>query len=211
MEDQVILMIALRPIKPFQRAELGDDGRREGARLLQLRDISRGDALLFGIGDRKSRSGTACPVGVLIVQRCRIHHREIDAQDPAVGDDPRIEDDLHGLRVAGSAGADHLVMRRGGVAARIAGQHLLDALHMLEDALHAPETAARQHRGFRCPGRVGIAVDGGSGQGARGFVGAGRAGAQNQQRGNGACNSVHRLLPQAGARGTNLSDAEFMQ
>jgi hypothetical protein len=102
-------------------------------------------------------------------------------------------------------------MRRRGVATRIAGQHLFDAFHMLKDALHAPKAAARQDRGFARPGRIDAAVDGGSGQGARGFFGACRARKQNQQRGNGTCNSVHRFLPQAGARGTNLSDAEFMQ
>jgi hypothetical protein len=66
-----------------------------------------------------------------------------------VGNLGRIEDDLDRLRVTGVAHAHHSVLRGGLVAPGIARQHFLHAADMLEDALHAPEAAAGQHRSLR--------------------------------------------------------------
>ncbi len=51
--------------------------------------------------------------------------------------------------MAGGFGNDLLVGRRFLGAAGIAGDHARHALHVLEDALLAPEAAARQNRGSR--------------------------------------------------------------
>src|SRR2546422_7607254 len=45
----------------------------------------------------------------------------------------------------GHAGAYHPVSRRGGTAARVAGDHARDALHVLEHGVHAPEASSREH------------------------------------------------------------------
>src|SRR5258708_27791225 len=61
------------------------------------------------------------------------------------------------LGMGGAFGAYRVVIGVVRAAAWIAGDGTANALHMLEHALHAPETTAREHRGFgarssRCRG-----------------------------------------------------------
>src|SRR5215469_5531027 len=59
--------------------------------------------------------------------------------------------------MAGEPGADDLIVRGRPAAARIAGGDFLDALHVLEHGIDAPETTAGKDRGLvllvRCGGR----------------------------------------------------------
>ena len=60
--------------------------------------------------------------------------------------------------MAGAFRADRVVVGIAGGAAGIAGDDVVDALHMLEHGFHAPEAAAGEHGGFgarrgRWPGR----------------------------------------------------------
>src|ERR1700690_3869847 len=76
--------------------------------------------------------------------------REIDLEYAPVSDLARIVCDLHRFRVARIALRSHVVMRGRLVAAGIAGDRVGHAGDMLKDALHAPETSARNHRDFGC-------------------------------------------------------------
>src|SRR5438067_431674 len=74
--------------------------------------------------------------------------REVDLQDLRVADLTWIERHLDGLRMSGRSAADGLVDRCVFLAAGITRDGALDALDVLEHALHAPEASARQHRDF---------------------------------------------------------------
>src|SRR5208282_6798152 len=71
--------------------------------------------------------------------------REIDSKNLAIGDDPRVEGDLHRLSVTCPPRTHVVIMRGGLVATRIAGNGGLDAFDMLEYRLDAPETAASKN------------------------------------------------------------------
>src|SRR5262245_39901042 len=60
----------------------------------------------------------------------------------------RIEDDEHGLGVAGHARADFAISRIWCQTGRVADRCRIDAVELPELALRAPETAHREHRGF---------------------------------------------------------------
>ena len=77
-----------------------------------------------------------------------MRHREIDLQNPAEGNLLGIESDLHGFGMAGGFGARPWDRWRCPGAAGIARHDLGDAFDMFEQALLAPEAAARQDRGF---------------------------------------------------------------
>ena len=70
--------------------------------------------------------------------------REEHLQQLAVADLRGVVGDLDGLGMAGRAAGDHVVVRRRGLPAGIAGYGILHAVDALEHALHAPEAATGQ-------------------------------------------------------------------
>src|SRR5690606_16075722 len=87
-------------------------------------------------------------VVALTVQRRRVVDGEEHIQQVAVADHARIERYLHRLGMSGITGAYRPVSRIGDVTARIAGNHVLDALQLVVDRFQTPETTARQRRYF---------------------------------------------------------------
>ena len=71
---------------------------------------------------------------------------EEDFQDLSVGDLSRVVGDLDGFRMARFTGSDHFVVGRGGVAAGVAGDNLLNAFDVLIHGFDTPEASAGQHR-----------------------------------------------------------------
>ena len=210
MMDQVVLMIILGLKERPERRDLGYYRHRERMRLCQLRDIGFGDALLVGVGREDRAAVLRAFVGALIVELRRVHHREIDAQDLAERNLLRIEDDADRFRIAGRSRAHLFIAAFRIGAAGEAGHDLRHALHMLEHALHAPETAAGENRGLGREFRR-RAVGDGRGQGLRRLVRA-RATENRYERGNQQHQTrFHGSLLHALARGTNFSEAEFMQ
>jgi hypothetical protein len=85
-------------------------------------------------------------IRILVVELRRVvRDREEDLQQSFIGDLCRIERNLNRLRVTGVAFADAIVVRRGGVAAGVAGDGVRHAFDVLKDSLNAPEAAAREH------------------------------------------------------------------
>ena len=159
MQRQVVLVIRLGGVERRQRDHLGDDLLRVALGGVELGDVLLGRFLLRRVGIEHRRAVLRAVVGVLAVQLRRIvHDREEDLQQRAVAHLLRVVGDLHRLGVAGEAAADQFV--DGGLlgAAGIARHRLDDAVDALEDALHAPEATAREHRGLRAA-RAGRRVD----------------------------------------------------
>src|SRR5882724_9443619 len=148
--DEEVLVIGLGREESLQGIDPGRDGAAEDAGAVELGDIGLGDALLPGVGIEDGGTILRSLVRSLAIELGRImRDGEEYAQDFAIGDLRRIEADLDRFGVAGFAAADLFVAGGRLLAAGIAGHHLPHALHMLEDALHAPEAAARQHRGLQ--------------------------------------------------------------
>src|SRR6185437_548901 len=80
---------------------------------------------------------------MLAVQRRRIvRHGEVDLQKLPVGNLRRIVSNPDRFRVPGFSGADGLVVGWFLLAPGVSHGCVRYALHMLEDALHAPEASA---------------------------------------------------------------------
>ena len=106
-------MILLGRIEVLVELDLGDDWSIVHMRLVELGDISLGDARLLGIGRENCRAILSPGIRSLAVELGRIvGDREINLQDTAVADLARIEGDPDRFRVSGCVGADHFVMRR---------------------------------------------------------------------------------------------------
>ncbi|PAV92804.1 hypothetical protein WR25_10023 [Diploscapter pachys] len=151
----------------------------------QLRDIGARHRGLPRIL-REDGGAIARPaVRTLPVQLGRIvRDRKIDAKQRRIADDTRIVGHANRLGMAGALGRNLIVSGGRAAAARIAGGDGLDALHPLEHRLHAPETAAREHRGLR--GRGGGDINLGGGQRHRAFGGGKAGGGEQGARQSGA-------------------------
>src|SRR5258708_14706517 len=113
VQRQVVLMIGLRRIKRFQRADLGHDRLLVDLGGVELADLGLRDLLLFVAGGKDGRAILRARVRALTVQLGRIvRHRKKDLQDLAIADFLRVVFDLDGLGVAGRAGPDHGVVGR---------------------------------------------------------------------------------------------------
>src|SRR5260370_18228381 len=95
----------------------------------------------------KNRGTILCAhVRALAVQRSWVVKRKKDLQDFPIGDDTRIEGNLHNFGVPRVAVAHLFVRRVWRRSATIAGLDVIDSLELLEDCFAAPEAAAA-HRG----------------------------------------------------------------
>ena len=99
MKRSIILVIGFGAVECLQPLHPGDDRARERMRLVELRDIGLGEALL-AIAGGENLGSILCPlVRPLPVQLGRImRHRKIDLQQAAEGDLLRIECNLHRIQ-----------------------------------------------------------------------------------------------------------------
>src|SRR5579872_2900234 len=137
-----ILVIVFAPVESLQRRNLRNDAIREDLGRVELRDVCRGDALLFLIDIKDSGTVRRADVRPLAIQLRRIvSHGKKDAKQLAIRDFGGIVDHFDGFRVAGSLG-DHLPVSGGlGGAASIARGGLEYSLDALKDGLSSPKTA----------------------------------------------------------------------
>ena len=150
MERQVILVISLGGIERREGTDLGDDRVRINLGLTELLDVRLRHALLVVVGEKDRRAILRAVIRPLAVQLRRVmRDRKEDPQQLAIGDLRRIVGHLDRFRVPGHAGADHLVVRRLGVAAGVARHGLGHALDVAVHRLDAPEATARENGGLR--------------------------------------------------------------
>ena len=143
VQRQKVLVVFFRRIEAFQWLDLRRDRPAERAGMVELLDIGFRQLHLARACREYGRAVLRSGIGALAAPLRRImRHREEDAQQLAGRDHARIIGDLDQFRMAGAPGADSFILRRIRRAAGIAGDRRFDALHMLEHALHAPETAA---------------------------------------------------------------------
>ncbi len=128
------------------RLQGGDDGRGEGAGVIQLLDVVLGDFPLRLV-HRKDGGTVLRPavVALAVFLGGVVGHREKQFKQGAETDPPRVVAHFHHFRVAGAAAADRFVIGAGRVAAGVAGHHRLHAVERLIDRFHAPEAAAGEH------------------------------------------------------------------
>ena len=99
--DQIILMVALRRIKSFQRIYAGDNRARKRMGAIQLRDVSFGNALLILIGIENGGSILCAGIGSLAIQlRGIVDHGKCDLQYLPVGNGGRVKGYLDRFRMA---------------------------------------------------------------------------------------------------------------
>jgi hypothetical protein len=138
---------------------------------IELGDVALDRLLLRCIDIEDRRPVLRADVGLLPVELRRIvGDREVHLQQRRVADLLRVVGDLHRFGMAGHAGADQLVASRFLRAAGVAGHRLDHAFDALEDALHAPEAAAGEHRRLHAAGAAGL-VDRSRRDPDRGFAG----------------------------------------
>src|SRR6185295_9548512 len=95
MAVQEILMIGFGWIESLKRIDTRNDGLREYMGAFELRDIGLCYALLRRVGIENNRTVLRPSVRALTILFCWVvRHREIDPQNFAVGNLPRVEDDL---------------------------------------------------------------------------------------------------------------------
>src|SRR5580700_8451350 len=129
MKGQIILMVVFGREEFLAGLDLGDDRRVERMRLVELTDIGLGDLCLFRIEGEDRRAVLGADVRALAVQFGRIvRHREINLQNAAVADLPRIIGNAYRLRVTGAARTYGFVLRGLFVTARITRYRVGDAL-----------------------------------------------------------------------------------
>src|SRR3954447_7490723 len=132
--------------------DLRRDRCLEHVRRVQPRNERLREGSLLGRSRKDGRTVAGTDIGTLpIYLRRVVCDGEINLQQLCVANLRRIVRNLYGLGVPSPFGADRIIPGVLAVASSIAGGDVLDALHMLEDAFHAPETAAREHGslGFR--------------------------------------------------------------
>src|SRR5205085_5934067 len=158
----VILVVRLGLVEALERRDLRDDRAIEHLRRVELRDVRGGDALLVLI--RVEDRGAVLPadVGALAVFRGRIvGDREEHLEESPVAELVRVVPDLHGLGMAGPAGAHRLVVRRLGGPTGVTRLHRGNTVELQVHGLDAPEAAARENgalfaaRGRRVDVRIG--------------------------------------------------------
>ncbi len=148
----VLLVVILGGIKRARRDELGDDG------LVVLAGFDeRGLAVLGGllfvvVAVENGGAVLGARVGELAVDRRGVDVVPEHVEQLRVGHFLRVVEHLDGFRMAGFAAGNVLVARRGGLAAGVADDRFLDALHAVKGVLHTPETSAREKGGLELGG-----------------------------------------------------------
>ena len=87
-------------------------------------------------------------VVALAVELGRVVDREEDLEEGLVGNDGRVELDLHHFSVAGSAAADGVVGRVRVMPASVSGKLRLNAVNLFVGAFNAPEASATHDHSF---------------------------------------------------------------
>ena len=140
-------MVRFRSIKASAWLDLRHDRRVESPRLVELGYEGLRDVALLGIHRKDRGPVLRADVGSLTVQLRRIvDHREKHLQDSPVGDDARIESDLHGLGVTGASCAHALILGRALFSTGVTRDRARHALQMLIDGLNTPETSSGENR-----------------------------------------------------------------
>jgi hypothetical protein len=142
-----VLVVGLGREEGLVHLDFGDDGGVKDAGLVELADIGLGGIGLCGAGREDRRPVLRADIRPLAVQLGRVvRDREEDLQQLPIADLLWVEGHLDGLGVPGVAVADELVLRRLCFPAGIAGDRVRHAFDVLEDTLHAPETATGEDR-----------------------------------------------------------------
>src|SRR5215212_4795132 len=129
-------MVGLGAIELASFFYRGHDGRAEHPGVVQLLDVSPGDARLIGVGRKDRRSVLRPFIRPLPIELGRVvRDGKEDLEQPSVADDAWIEDDAHRFGVRRPAAADTLVLRGALVAAGVAGDRAGDPLDVLVDTL----------------------------------------------------------------------------
>ena len=137
-------MIVFGGEESLKRRHLRDD--RAGPQLLSGQFFDHffcHQLLLIGCGE-DGRAVLRAHVSALAVERGRVVNGEEDVQDVFEGDHTRVKGDLDHLGMSGGTAA-HLFV--GGIwtsSARVARDHVRDALDLVKDRLEAPEASARE-------------------------------------------------------------------
>src|SRR3954447_20367260 len=145
---EVLLVVVLGVVEVLERRDLGRDLVVAAAGELALEHAPRRlGRLALSVRRRVDRRPV---LGADVVALAHALRRVVvlpeQLQDRLVARLLRVEDHQHDLRVAGLRGADFLVRRVRGVAARVAGRGRVDAGRLPEDPLRAPEAAHAEHR-----------------------------------------------------------------
>src|SRR6185437_2356450 len=151
---QVLLVIILGVVEGRRIGDLGGGRAAYKTRERLLKGITRGlgAATLLGARGIDRRAVLRADVVALAHALGRVVALPEGLEQRVVADDARIEDDQHGLGMAGEAGADFLIGGVGRVAAGIAHRGGVDAGQAPEAALGAPEAAEAEDRRLE-PGR----------------------------------------------------------
>ena len=86
------------------------------------------------------------PVRSLLIQRRRIVRLEEGVEQLLIRNHFRVKHNLHALGMAGRSGADCFVIRRGHLAAGVAGDNFLHSTNLLKNGLSTPEAAGTECR-----------------------------------------------------------------
>src|SRR3954451_1560148 len=148
---QVLLVVVLGVVELAKGRDLGRDLAVAGlAQALGERGLRRLRGRALGLGAvEDGRAVLGAHVVALAHALGRVVVLPEELEDLLVGDLLGVEDDQHGLRVAGLAAAGLFVGRVGRVAARVADRGRVDALGLPEHALRAPEAAHADDGGLQ--------------------------------------------------------------
>jgi len=136
-------MVVFCVVKGRRGDEFCDDWAFIELCLVELRDVGRGDFLLFFGGVKDCRAILRADVRALaILLRGIMNDAEENHQKLAVSDARGIVDDADAFGVAGRAGADEVVVRIFDVAAAVARDDFFHANDVFIDGLRAPEAAS---------------------------------------------------------------------
>lgn len=140
-----MLVIFLGGVENVEGKQLGDDGTGPEMRLAHFAEDSFGLGLLGSVGVKNGGTVLTADIRALTVEGGGVVYGEKDVQQVRVGDHSRVEGDADALGMAGQAGADLLIGRRGTMSAGIAGDDGADAAHLLEDGFKTPETSTGEN------------------------------------------------------------------
>jgi len=135
-------------IESVQRRNLRHDGFIPQVSLIEFFDEGFSDGSLSVVVIEDGGTVLCAHIFTLLVQCRRVMDGEENLQDFSVRDFSRIESHLNCLGMAGAVATDFLVGRINDGAACVAGNNVLNPIHLHKDCFHAPEATTSKGGNF---------------------------------------------------------------
>jgi hypothetical protein len=142
---EVFLVIIFSWEEGFKRHKLSDDGFGKEILGTDLFDDGFSLGFLPRGGEEYGRTVLGAHIRALAVKGGRVVDGEEDVQQIRVGDEGRVEGDLHSLGMARGAAANLFIGGRRAFTARVARDDVCDPFDLVKDRFEAPEASTGEN------------------------------------------------------------------